>query len=160
MANTTLSGRFLWHELMTTDTKSAAGFYSKLIGWKTKVWDQNPAYTMFTAKGRPMAGLMALPEPGAPLTWVTYIGTPNVDETARQAETLGGKVLKKPEDIPTIGRFAIIQDPQGAMFAAFTPLPSSSPSAPPGAPPEVGDFSWHELTTTDWRAALAFYKNL
>ena len=69
-------------------------------------------------------------------------------------------MLKKPEDIPTIGRFAIIKDPQGAMFAAFTPLPSASPSGPSDATPAVGDFSWHELATTDWRAALAFYKNL
>ncbi|HEY3045085.1 MAG TPA: VOC family protein [Vicinamibacterales bacterium] len=143
---------------MTTDTKSAAGFYTKVAGWKTKTWEQNPSYTMFTAKGRPMAGLMALPEPNSPLLWLVYIGTPNVDETARQAEGLGGKVVKRPEDIPTIGRFAIVQDPQGALFVAFTPLPGSTP--PPDGAVVVGDFSWHELVTTDWRAALAFYKTL
>jgi hypothetical protein len=141
---------------MTTDTKSAATFYTKLVGWKTKVFDQNPSYTMFTAKGRPVAGLMALPEPNSPLTWLAYIGTPNVDETARQAEGLGGKVLKKPTDIPTVGRFAILQDPQGAMFVAFTPLQSMQS----GPPPDADDFSWHELTTTEWRGALAFYKSL
>jgi uncharacterized protein len=157
MPNPSPLGRFLWHEFMTTDTKSAAAFYTKVVGWKTKVWEQNPSYTMFTAKGRPMAGLMALPEPGTPLMWVAYIGTPNVDETARQAEGLGGKVMKKPTDIPTVGRFAIIQDPQGALFVAFTPLQDS---APPDAPADVGDFSWHELSTTDWRAALSFYKSL
>jgi predicted enzyme related to lactoylglutathione lyase len=153
-----LRGRFVWHELMTTDTKSAAGFYTKVAGWKTKPFDQNPGYTMFTFKGRPMAGLMALPEPDSPLMWLAYIGTPNVDETARQAEGLGGKVVKRPEDIPTIGRFAIIQDPQGALFVAFTPLQGSNP--PPDATPTLGDFSWHELVTTDWRGALAFYKSL
>jgi uncharacterized protein len=142
---------------MTSDTKSAANFYTKVAGWKTQTWDQNPSYTMFTAKGRPRAGLMALPEPNSPLMWLAYIGTPNVEMTARQAEGLGGKVVKKPEDIPTIGRFAIIQDPQGALFVAFTPLQAS---APPDATPAVGDFSWHELMTTDWRAALAFYKSL
>ncbi len=143
---------------MTSDTKSAAAFYTKAIGWKTQAWDENPSYTMFTAKGRPpMAGLMALPEAGAPSIWLPYIATPNVDETAKQAEGLGGKVLKKPTDIPTIGRFAVVQDPQGAVFAAFTPLQGS---AAPGASPTVGDFSWHELATTDWRSALAFYKSL
>jgi predicted enzyme related to lactoylglutathione lyase len=72
---------------MTTDTaKSAADFYSKVAGWKTQAWDQNPSYTMFIAQGRPMAGLMALPEPSTPLMWLPYIGTPNVDETARQVE--------------------------------------------------------------------------
>ena len=60
-ANSTVRGRFVWHELMTTDTKSAAAFYTKVAGWKTQVWNQHPSYTMFTAKGRPMAGLMAQP---------------------------------------------------------------------------------------------------
>ena len=143
---------------MTTDTKSAANFYTKLVGWKTKAFDQNPGYTMFTVKGRSVAGLMALPEPDSPLMWLAYIGTPNVDETARQAEGLGGKVLKKPTDIPTIGRFTIIQDPQSALFVAFTPLMSAAP--PPDPNPAVDDFPWHELTTTDWRGALAFYKSL
>jgi uncharacterized protein len=142
---------------MTTDTKSAASFYTKLVGWKTKAFDQNPSYTMFTAKGASVAGLMALPEPSSPMTWLAYIGTPNVDDTARQAEGLGGKVVKKPENIPTIGRFAIIQDPQGALFVAFTPL---EPSVPAGGTPNVDAFSWHELATTDWRGALAFYKSL
>jgi predicted enzyme related to lactoylglutathione lyase len=142
---------------MTTDTKSAASFYTKLVGWKTKAFDQNPSYTMFTVKGAGVAGLMALPEPNSPMTWLAYIGTPNVDDTARQAEGLGGKVVKKPEDIPTIGRFAIIQDPQGALFVAFTPLERSVPA---GGTPNVDAFSWHELVTTDWRGALAFYKSL
>ena len=147
----------MWHELMTTDTKSAANFYTKLVGWKTKAFDQNPSYTMFTVNGNGVAGLMALPEPNSPLTWLAYIGTPNVDETARQAEGLGGKVVKKPEDIPTIGRFAIIQDPQGALFVVFTPLQQS---ASPAGTPNVDAFTWHELITTDWRGALAFYKSL
>ena len=162
MTNPTLRGRFIWHELMTTDTRSAADFFTTVVGWKTQAWDQDPSYTMFTVKGRPMAGLMALPKDAKktgmpPPGWLAYIGTPDVDATTRQAEARGGKVLKQPVEIPTIGRFAIIQDPQGAMFAAFSPLqgpPSSDVS------PGIGDFSWHELLTTDWRAALAFYKDL
>jgi predicted enzyme related to lactoylglutathione lyase len=91
--------------------------------------------------------------------WLPYIGTPNLDDTVRQAERRGGKVLKKPADIPTVGRFAILQDPQGAIFAAFTPLATQNPSAS-DAPPVIGDFSWHELPTTDWSGALAFYRAL
>jgi predicted enzyme related to lactoylglutathione lyase len=154
-----LRGRFLWHELMTSDTKSAADFYTKVAGWKTEAWNKNPSYTMFTAHGRFKAGLMALPEPDSPLMWLPYIGTPNLDDTVRQAGRRGGKVLKKPADIPTVGRFAIIQDPQGATFAAFTPLPTENPAAADAAP-AVGEFSWHELLTTDWPGALAFYLRL
>ncbi len=162
MSDATVRGRFVWHELMTTDTKSAAGFFATVVGWKTKPHAQDPSYTLFVAKDRPMAGLMLLPADakamGVPPNWVTYIGTPNVDDTARQAAALGGKILKQPADIPTVGRFAIIQDPQGAVFAAFTPAPAQGP--PADAPPTVGDFSWHELATTDWRAALTFYQRL
>ena len=160
MPDVTARGRFVWHELMTTDTKSAAGFFTKVIGWKTQAWAQDPSYTMFVVKGRPMAGLMLLPEEakamGAPPNWLTYIGTPNVDETAQQAAALGGKILRQPADIPTIGRFAVIADPQGAVFAAFTPAQGSQADVPPA----VGDFSWHELATSDWRAALTFYQRL
>jgi len=161
MADSTARGRFVWHELMTTDTKSAANFFTKVIGWKTQAWEQDPKYTMFIGSGRPMAGLMMLPADakamGAPPSWLTYISTPDVDETAQQAKTLGGKVLKTPADIPTIGRWALIEDPQGAVFAAFTPTQGD---APPDTSPTTGDFSWHELATTDQPAAFAFYRQL
>src|SRR5712692_10210525 len=98
MSENTVRGRFVWHELMTTDTKSAEDFYANVVGWKTKVWPQNPSYSMFLAKGRQMAGLMVLPEEaksmGARPHWLTYIGTPDVDGTARQVTELGGKILK------------------------------------------------------------------
>jgi predicted enzyme related to lactoylglutathione lyase len=160
MANATVRGRFMWHELMTADTKSAASFFSKVVGWKTQVWEHDPSYTMFLANGRPLAGLMLLPEDakamGAPPSWITYIGTPDVDETVRQAASLGGKILKPAADIPTVVRFAAIQDPQGAVFSAFTP--AQAPRS--DTEPTIGDFSWHELATTDWRAALTFYQQL
>ena len=161
MAQAVVRSRFVWHELMTTDTKSAAAFFSKLIGWKTQVAPQDKSYTLFLDGSRQAAGLMALPEDakamGAPPSWLSYIGTPDVDKTARQAASLGGKVLRPPTDIPTVGRFAVLQDPQGAAFAAFTP--ASGGQAPAGDP-GVGEYSWHELMTTDRAAAFSFYQNL
>ena len=160
MADASFRGRFLWHELMSNDTKAAAAFFAKAVGWKTTAFEQNPSYQMFTAGGRPVGGLMALPEEakagGTPPSWLVYIGTPSVDETCKQARFLGGKVEKGPEDIPTVGRFAIIRDPQGALFAAFTPMPTEAPqTGDPG-----GAFTWHELSTTNWQGALSFYKAL
>ncbi len=160
MPEVTVRGRFLWHELMTSDTRSAIDFYTGVIGWKTEAWSQDSSYTMFVTPAGPMAGVMLLPEEakamGAPPNWMIYIGTPDVDETSRRAAELGGKVLKAPEDIPSIGRFSVLQDPQGAVFAAFTPL--QSPQG--GGSPTRGDYSWHELVTTDWQAAFAFYERL
>jgi predicted enzyme related to lactoylglutathione lyase len=160
MSDATVRGRFVWHELLTTDTAAAAAFYEKVIGWKPQAWPQDPSYNMFAVKAGPVAGLMALPEDakkmGSPPCWVTYVGTPDVDETARQAAEIGGSILKEPTDILSVGRFAVIQDPQGAVFSAFTPLPG-----PMGEDTMTfGDFSWHELITTDRPAAFSFYERL
>jgi predicted enzyme related to lactoylglutathione lyase len=157
-------GRFVWHELMTTDMKSAGAFYSKIIGWKTQHWGKDLSgggeYTLFVSGKRQLAGLMALPDDakkmGMPPNWFTYIGTTDVDETARLAASLGATVLRAPQDIPDTGRFAVVQDPQGATFGIFK---SNQPAGADGAP-EVGDFSWHELATTDAKAAFDFYRRL
>jgi hypothetical protein len=147
---------------MTSESKAAARFYARIIGWKMQTWPEDPSYKMFVAPTGPMAGLMTLPEEakamGSPPCWTCYIGTPDVDATARLATKLGGTVLRAPADIPSVGRFAVLQDPQGAVFLVFTPLPRSGPERLPR--PALGDFSWHELATTDVNAALDFYGEL
>jgi uncharacterized protein len=157
MSNAEIRGRFVWHELMTTDPQAAGAFYSKVLSWKTQASGM-PDYTLWVTGKTQTGGLMAQPESarqsGAPPSWLLYIGTPDVDGTAAAAQRLGGKVLKAPTDIPTVGRFAVLADPQGAAFAAFTP--SGSPAG--GAPST--DFSWHELATSDAEGALAFYSEL
>ncbi|HEX3842956.1 MAG TPA: VOC family protein [Steroidobacteraceae bacterium] len=157
MSNAEIRGRFVWHELMTTDPQAAGAFYSKVLPWKTQPSGM-PDYTLWVAGKTQTGGLMAQPESarqaGAPPSWLVYIGTPDVDATAAAAERLGGRVLKAPADIPNVGRFAVLSDPQGATFAVFTP--ASAPAG--GAPPS--HFSWHELATSDQQGALAFYSEL
>jgi predicted enzyme related to lactoylglutathione lyase len=80
-----------------------------------------------------------------------------VDATVKQAESLGATIHHKPTDIPTVGRFAVLADPQGAFFAVFTP-PGNAPGHE--GMPNVGEFSWHELATTDYAAAFGFYQAL
>jgi predicted enzyme related to lactoylglutathione lyase len=150
-----MRGRFVWHELMTPDPKAAVLFYGRVAGWVPKPYDKNPDYTMLTYGGVPMGGVL---KHDAPRLWLPYIATPNVDVTAREAVQLGGEVVKPAADIPDIGRFAIIKDPQGALFVAFTPRPME-PSRPRGKP-GLGDFQWHELMTTDWQKAWTFYQKL
>jgi len=116
---------------------------------------------MWTARGTPVGGLMALPEDarrmGTPSSWVMYVAVPDLDASVRQAVSLGGRVYVQPQDIPTMGRFAVLGDPQGATFALF-----SATSGIPGhdGPSEPGEFSWHELATSDWQAAWGFYEQL
>jgi len=159
-----VNGKFLWYELMTTDPDPAADFYGKIVGWGTMSWegaDVGTPYTMFTNGEVPMCGLMELPEEaraqGAPPHWLPYIGTPDTDATVEKATSLGANVLVAPMSVPEVGRMAVLQDPQGAVFACYTPE-----NPPPGheGPPKVGEMSWHELLATDWEAAWAFYSEL
>ncbi|HEY3785665.1 MAG TPA: VOC family protein [Steroidobacteraceae bacterium] len=160
MSNADIRGRFIWHELMTTDPDAASAFYTNVIPWKAQPSGM-PSYTLWMSGKIRAGGLMALPdgEPaGTPPHWIIYVGTPNVDSTAEAARKLGGKVLKAPADIPNVGRFAVLADPQGAAFAIFTPSPTSGDGVFAGG--AVGEFTWHELATTDLDAALRFYSEL
>ena len=161
MSEPSIRGRFLWHELLTTDPNAAGRFFTTIADWKTEAWDQNPDYVMFVAKTGPMAGLVRLGEQarsaGMRPHWLTYIGSPDARQTARQAVALGGRILKPLTEVPPVGKWVVLQDPQGAVFAAFTP--TQRPSSPE-TPVALGDFSWHELATSDWKAAFDFYRKL
>ena len=163
MSNADIRGRFIWHELMTTDPQAAGAFYSKVLPWRTQPSGM-PSYTLWIAGKTQTGGLMALaPDsaPGTPPHWLVYIGTPSVDATLMEAQRLGGKVLKGATDIPNVGRYAVLSDPQGATFALYTPAsPPASPPAGGAGSGASGEFSWHELTTTDPQAGLRFYSEL
>jgi uncharacterized protein len=157
MSNADVLGRFIWHELLTTDTAAASTFYPKVLPWRTAP-SSMPGYTIWMAGQTQIGGLMALPADGGttPPHWLIYVGTPNVDATSSQAHSLGARVVKAPADIPNVGRFAVLSDPQGATFALFTP----GADQPAPSQPSQGGFSWHELATTDVAAALRFYGTL
>jgi predicted enzyme related to lactoylglutathione lyase len=151
-------GRFDWYDLMTADVSAAKSFYSAVLGWKTTKWAQGD-YEMWTVGEQSIGGVMPLPaeaqKMGAPPHWLAYIETDDVDATAKDAEKLGGRIHHPPTDIPTVGRFAVLADPQGAAFAAFKPLTPMEDK-----PSKTGFFSWHELNTTDYQAAWKFYSEL
>ena len=157
MSTADIRGRFIWHELLTTDTAAAAAFYPRVVPWRTQP-SSMPGYTLWMAGQTQIGGLMALPQDagGPPPHWLVYVGTPSVDASCAQAQGLGAKVLKAPADIPNVGRFAVLSDPQGATFALFTP----GGGPPPGPEPPQGGFSWHELATTDVQGAVRFYGEL
>ena len=160
MARTEVRGRFVWHELLTTDVTAARAFYPKIMGWSPQALGTDSSYTLWMVRGAPVGGLMALPEEakamGAPPNWLTYIGTPDVDGTVKRATELGAKVLKAPDTVAGAGRFAVLADPQGAVFGVLAP---ENPS-PAGRLFNLGDFSWHELATTDPASAFRFYGTL
>ncbi|HEU4642105.1 MAG TPA: VOC family protein [Gemmatimonadaceae bacterium] len=155
-------GRFVWYELMTPDPDGATRFYPNVVGWGTRRWDGPTPYTMWANGETTIGGVWGIDEymqsQGVQPHWLPYIGVRDVDATAAQAARLGAMVVREPADIPDVGRFAVLRDPQGAVFAIF----GSSRGQPPmdEAPPRVGDVSWHELLTTDHAAAFDFYHQL
>src|SRR4026209_2693881 len=120
MSTSSDRGLFVWHEVGTTDLITGADFYAQLAGWKTESWSQNPSYKLFVTRREPRAGLSLINESPNTLTppphWLSYIGTPEVDATVRQAVELGGKVMVPAYNVPSVGRMAHLQDPQGALF--------------------------------------------
>ncbi|TDW19994.1 hypothetical protein EV128_12840 [Rhizobium azibense] len=160
-------GKFIWCELMTTDTKAAAGFYSSVIGWTTKempMEDLPSPYTIFEADGRGVAGMMTFPAElegqGIPPNWTGYVCVDDVDQAAKDFEANGGQIRRPPEDIPTIGRFAVVADPHGAVLCIMTPLPMEGDS---GWEPEMGTpghIGWHELMAGNMEEAFAFYSKV
>ena len=87
---------------------------------------------------------------------MAYVEVEDVDATAKKAVKLGGKIIVEPKAIPNVGRFAVLQDPQGAAIA----IHHSDQGMAPNGEPEVGQFSWNELATTDHKAAFDFYSKL
>ena len=117
-------GALCWTELNTRDTKAAEAFYTRLFGWTPK--HSAPAagmeYTEFSVQGKPSIGMMPMNEhmpPDVPSYWMPYFQVDDADKSVEKVKELGGKVTVTPTDIPNTGRFAIVTDPQGAMFAVF-----------------------------------------
>lgn len=151
MADKTIRGRFVWHELMTADSAAAHAFYNKVLGWTSQPWEHDPSYSMFAAASGPLGGTVA--QSGAESGWVHYIGTPDIEATVQQAKGLGASIVKEITSIGGGGSYAILTDPQGAKFAVYT----STAELGREKPAKRGEFSWHELATTDTEAALRFY---
>ncbi len=116
-------GAFSWTELLTSDVAAARKFYGQLLGWQFK--DMNMAamtYTVVNAGGQDIGGIMPIPPQAKGMSpcWGAYVTVDNVDAVTDRVRGLGGKLTVPPTDIPTVGRFAVIQDPQGASISLIT----------------------------------------
>ena len=112
-----------WSELITTDPSAAADFYGKLLGWKFESMEMpGGVYRVVKVGETAVAGIMGQPlgAPAMPPAWGTYVTVDNVDESGKRAAELGGKLIVPPSDVPGVGRFAVIQDPQGALLNLMT----------------------------------------
>ena len=154
---------FVWYELMTTDAPAATAFYQQVVGWQAAdAGMPGMNYTLLSAGEGQIGGLMALPADalatGARPGWIGYIAAADVDAQAARLQQAGGAVKRPPDDIPNVGRFAMVADPQGAVFCLFKGQSSQAP--PPPASGTAGTIGWHELYANDLDSAWSFYSGL
>lgn len=112
-------GALCWTELMTTDAARAKTFYTGLFGWRAEERPMGPmTYTLFHNGSVQAGGMMQVTKEMGPIPshWAVYFAVSDCDATVARAQTLGAQITVPATDIPEVGRFAFLQDPQGAHF--------------------------------------------
>lgn len=151
-------GDFLWYELITTDPDAASAFYGEILGWGTKPSDQpDMDYREFQVGQTSVAGMLAMPANSGDMRpgWLGYIAVDDVDAALVQITAAGGTVHMPAMDIPNVGRFAMVGDPQGAVFYVMTGVAGMDNAS--FSTTAVGHCNWNELAASDQVAALDFY---
>ena len=113
-------GGFCWTELLTTDTATAADFYREICDWSTREVELGDTgkYTIFKRGDDDAAGMMQIPaDRRSASNWQVYVAVEDVDDCALMADELGGKVLVRPTDVPSVGRLSVITDTLGSTLA-------------------------------------------
>ena len=153
-----MAQNFFWYELMTSDVAAAKTFYGDVVGWTMRPFQGGGDYTILSAGEHGVGGMMDLPPDyragGGTPAWTGYIVTGDVDAAVGSLEQADGTVHRGPQDIPGVGRFAAVADPQGAPFMLMTPSGEDLAPVPAGTPGTVG---WRELATSGAKDALDFY---
>ena len=151
-------GRFVWRDLMTKDVNAAKRFYGELFGWRFEnVKRGEHPYVIARLAGAPVAGIVdvsAIADAGP--QWISFMSVADVDKTTSLVQSNGGKILVTPRNLGSIGRAAVVADPQGAPLG-FAQLRRDVPDP---VQPTTGHFFWQEYLARDANEALAFYKGL
>ena len=164
-------GRPCWYELGTSDLDAAAGFYGRILKWNIVDSGMDGFdYRLARSDDDMVAGMMsnAGQQDDPPPNWLIYFAVDDCDATAAKASAAGGRVLRQPQDIPGTGRYAVVADPQGAVFGLLQPDMSGMSEAERARADEGGAFNqskaghgnWNELMTSDPEAGFTFYSGL
>ena len=150
-------GRFVWFECVTKDVDKAQAFYTETLDWRVEPMPMGPGvtYPLLKAGDAGVGGFAEPMQDGTPSHWLPYLSVADVDAMARSVVAAGGRRLADPFDIATVGRIAVVQDPQGGVFCLF--------HAEQGDPEPIegpGAFHWNELWASDPKTAVAFYSKL
>ena len=155
---------FVWYELHTPNPAAVGSFYSRVLGWSVAdAGMPGPRYDLLSVAGIPIGGILEKPASafanGGKPAWLGYIGVDDADRFSERVVAAGGVLHRPAADIPGIGRFAVVADPQGVIFVLFQPdVSERQPTRPaPGAP---GSAAWHDLIAISWEPEFDFYAGL
>ncbi|MNX67209.1 27 kDa antigen Cfp30B [compost metagenome] len=151
--------KFVWRELLTLDPEAAKRFYGELFGWQWTAMPMGEGHAPYhqAAIGETtVAGILQLDCELDAAFWAPYIAVADVDGATETAASLGASVVVPPTDLPEVGRFSFLHDPQGAAFYLFCATNGESTDAAP----TPGEFCWDHLNTSDPAGAIAFYTQL
>ena len=152
------TGRFVWHDLMARDVGAARKFYGELLGWRfedTRRGDRS--YVLASSAAGRVAGIVDISAmANAGQQWLSFMAVDDVNKSAAQVRSDGGKILVEPRDIDGIGRAAVVADPQGAPLG----LAQLLRNPPDPQQPIANHFFWQEYLARDAAQALDFYKRL
>ena len=147
-------GHFSWNELMTSDEAGATQFYSQVFGWQAADFPgAGMKYSIWKQNGKDVGGLMQRPSEDIPPRWLGYVTVADADATAKEAAEAGGSVSMPPFDVPTVGKIAILQDPQGATLGIFQPL--NKPAAC-----SSNQIVWCDIPVKELDRAIRFYSTV
>jgi predicted enzyme related to lactoylglutathione lyase len=152
-------GKFVWMDLLTDKVPEVKKFYGELLGWEFEGEDKADApYTLIKFEGKPIGGIVYtdLKKGVNESQWLSYLSVPDVDQAAEYVQTHGGKVYRQPWDLNDRGRLSVVADPEGALLVLFKAIGGD----PADHKPEIDEWLWNELLTSDVDSALAFYKGL
>jgi hypothetical protein len=155
------AGKFVWHELLTTDLQGSRSYYGELFGWSYKeiYRGHGEDYLVFGKDGEDLGGFVAVDgADGETSRWLPYVTVESADEAAQNTGKLGGKVLTPPRDVRGFGRSAVLEDPAGARVAV---LSDGDPEEDLyEGPPRPGTFVWNDALSRDPQKAALFYCGL
>ena len=150
-------GSFIWYELITPDPAGAKAFYGAVVGWAVE--DDGTGYPHLKAGNDYVGGMLALTaemrQHGARPVWLSYVGVDDVDSTVDAMVSDGGQILMAARDMPNVGRFALLADPDGAPIYVMRGARDERSDA--FSVDQAQHVRWNELSTSDPERAVAFY---
>jgi hypothetical protein len=116
------AGSWHWNELWSPNAETAVTFYESTFGYSLDSMDMGGStYHVLKTGEVPRGGIMTSPVEGVPPNWLPYVQVDDTDAAIDRCGKLGGAVMAEAQDVPGVGRFAIVKDPTGAAIGIIKP---------------------------------------